>query len=108
MLCVAKVLSGPCLSWVKLRRTQCGHMFSALLSNSDIAQCGWHVSNVPMNEPASAGCRVNSITSDVRSGFGHTTVFMEFLYFGCLIHIVFICDLPALLGLERAASEWDF
>ncbi len=48
MLCVAKVLSGPCLSWVKLRRTQCGHMFSALLSNSDIAQCGWHVSNVPL------------------------------------------------------------
>ena len=26
-----------CLSWVKLRRTQYEHMFSALTSNSDIA-----------------------------------------------------------------------
>ncbi|MGC2456223.1 MAG: hypothetical protein WA592_26045, partial [Pseudolabrys sp.] len=63
---------------------------------------------VPMAVVAALGCRVNSITSDVRSGFwaqhGSSSVFMQFLYFGCLIHIVFICDLPALLGLERAAS----
>ena len=47
MLCVAKVLSGPCLSWVKLRRTQCEHMFSALPSNSDIARCSRHFAFVP-------------------------------------------------------------
>ena len=54
------------------------------------------------------GCRANTITlgRQVRVGAHHgsSPVFMEFLYFGCLIHIVFICDLPALLGLERAAS----
>jgi hypothetical protein len=43
------------------------------------------------------GCRANS---DVRSGLGtpgSPPVLMEFLYFEWLIHIVFICDLPALL-----------
>jgi hypothetical protein len=33
--------------WVKLRRTQCEHKFSASPSNSDIARCSWHVSNGP-------------------------------------------------------------
>jgi hypothetical protein len=33
--------------WVKLRRTQCEHIFSALPSNSDIARCGQHVSDGP-------------------------------------------------------------
>src|SRR6266566_7447430 len=36
-----------CLRWVKLRNTQHEHMFSALLSNSDIARCSRDVSNVP-------------------------------------------------------------
>src|SRR5216684_1507709 len=36
----------PISAWVKLRRTQYEHMFSALLSNSDIAQCSRHVSNL--------------------------------------------------------------
>jgi hypothetical protein len=34
-------------AWVKLGRTQQEHMFSASLSNSNIAQCNRHVSNVP-------------------------------------------------------------
>src|ERR1700732_2720538 len=38
--------AGPYI-WVKLRRTQYEHMFSALLSNSDIARRSRHVSNVP-------------------------------------------------------------
>jgi len=54
------------------------------------------------------GCRANTITLGrqvrVWAHHGSSPVFMEFLYFGCLIHIVFIRDLPALLGLERAAS----
>jgi hypothetical protein len=37
---------------VKLRRTQYEHMFSALLSNSDVARCSRHVSNVPIAEVA--------------------------------------------------------
>src|ERR1700681_3877274 len=41
-----------CPRWVKLRRTQCEHMFSALPSNSDIARCSRHVSNVPNPEVA--------------------------------------------------------
>jgi len=36
----------------QLRRTQCEHMFSALPSNSDIARCSRHVSNVPNPEVA--------------------------------------------------------
>jgi hypothetical protein len=35
----AQVQGVGCPSWVKLGRTQCEHMFSALLSNSDIARC---------------------------------------------------------------------
>ena len=46
-----------CLQWVKVRRTQYEYMFSAFLSNSDIARCSRHVSNVPKNEPALAGRR---------------------------------------------------
>src|SRR5258706_16327975 len=36
--------------WVKLRRTQSEHMFSALPPNSDIARHSRHVSNVPTTE----------------------------------------------------------
>src|SRR5437762_182186 len=36
--------------WVKLRRTQYEHMFSALPPNSDIARCSRHVSKVPTAE----------------------------------------------------------
>jgi hypothetical protein len=36
-----------CLSWVKLRRTQCEQMSSGLPLKADIAQCSRHVSNVP-------------------------------------------------------------
>jgi hypothetical protein len=32
----------PCPSWVKLRRTQCEHMFSALPLNADIPTSGRH------------------------------------------------------------------
>ena len=35
---------------VKLRRTQWEQMFSGLPLIADIAQCGWHVSNVPKAE----------------------------------------------------------
>src|SRR5260370_11307307 len=50
---------GRTIHWVRLRRTQYEHMFSALLSNSDIARCSRHVSKVansrhravPMNRP---------------------------------------------------------
>jgi hypothetical protein len=37
---------------VKVRRTQYEYMFSAFLSNSDIARCSRHVSNVPKAEVA--------------------------------------------------------
>jgi hypothetical protein len=36
--------------WVKLRRTQYEHMFSALPSNSDIARRSRHVSKVPTRD----------------------------------------------------------
>src|SRR6266481_6898303 len=39
-----------CPHWVKLRRTQSEHMFSALPPNSDIARHSRHVSNVPTTE----------------------------------------------------------
>ncbi len=42
-----------CPSRVKLRRTQCEHMFSALPSNSDIARRIPHVSKLPRTEVAS-------------------------------------------------------
>src|SRR5260221_10470029 len=35
---------------VKLRRTECEHMFSALPSNSDVARCIRHVSKVPEDD----------------------------------------------------------
>jgi hypothetical protein len=38
--------AGPYI-WVKLRRTQCEHMFSASPSKPDIARCGRHVSMGP-------------------------------------------------------------
>src|SRR5712691_8951031 len=38
---------GRCRCWVKLRRTRCEHMFSALPSNSDIARRIRDVSKVP-------------------------------------------------------------
>jgi hypothetical protein len=44
------VSTAKCPSWVKLRRTRCEHMFSALPSNSDIARRSRHVSNVPKAE----------------------------------------------------------
>jgi hypothetical protein len=49
--------------WVKLRRTQYEHMFSALPSNSDIARRSRHVSNVPTTEVAS-----HSFDNSVREG----------------------------------------
>src|SRR3979411_2844697 len=39
-----------CLFRVKLRRTHCEHMFSALPLISDIARCRQHVSKVPTAE----------------------------------------------------------
>src|ERR1700694_2866463 len=50
-----------CPSWVKLRRTQYEHMFSALPSNSDIARCSRHVSKVPRGDIIGLTCLVCSI-----------------------------------------------
>src|SRR5712675_2198422 len=52
-----------CLSWVKLRRTQCEQMSSELPLKADVAQCSRHVSKVPMHkvaalQPAARGARV--------------------------------------------------
>src|ERR1700693_1680491 len=44
--------TAPHLDSTKLRRTHCEHMFSALPSNSDIARCSQHVSNVPRTDIA--------------------------------------------------------
>jgi hypothetical protein len=47
---IAHYRIGSCCSFdvrVKLRRTQYEYMFSALLSNSDIARCSRHVCFVP-------------------------------------------------------------
>ncbi len=44
----------PLRLWVKLRRTQCEHMFSALPSNPDIARRIRHVRFVPKPEVASS------------------------------------------------------
>src|SRR5216684_1127960 len=43
---MARFAGCPMSAWVKLRRTQCEHMFSALPSNSDIARRIRHVSKV--------------------------------------------------------------
>ena len=40
--CAAKVLSRPCLSWVKMRRTRIEHMSAGLPPITDIARRGWH------------------------------------------------------------------
>src|SRR6267378_8395753 len=59
--------------WVKLRRTQYEHMFSALPSNSDIARRSRHVSFVPMNETARAvghcGMAVPAIDGTMRASY---------------------------------------
>src|SRR6266581_1387026 len=47
-------ITGRMSQLVKLRRTECEHMFSALPSNSDIARCIRHVSKVPI--PDFKGC----------------------------------------------------
>jgi hypothetical protein len=44
--------SPECPGRVKLRRTQCEHMFSDLPLKADIAQCSRHVSNVPKGDIA--------------------------------------------------------
>src|SRR6267378_6205255 len=46
----ASICDGEVTLWVKLRRPQYEHMFSALPSNSDIAGCSRHVSNVPTGD----------------------------------------------------------
>src|SRR5258706_2269237 len=57
--------------WVKLRRTQCEHMFSALPSNSDIARCIRHVSKVPNSDivPLYPECGVFLCSCQRRSFF---------------------------------------
>ena len=45
---------------VKLRRTQYEHMFSALLSNSDIGRRSRHVSNVPKGDISLSGHAVKT------------------------------------------------
>src|SRR3977135_896930 len=53
-----------CEGWVKLRRTQHEHMFSALPSNSDIARRSRHVSKVPL--PDSLTTRTNQSCAFMR------------------------------------------
>jgi hypothetical protein len=43
-----------CPSWVKLRRTQCEHMFSGLPLLADIARSSRHVSKVPLPDSCTA------------------------------------------------------
>src|SRR5882762_5895177 len=50
----ASICDGEVTLWVKLRRPQYEHMFSALPSNSDIAGCSRHVSNVPISASCTA------------------------------------------------------
>ena len=59
----------PCPSWVKLRRTQCEHMFSALPSNSDIARRIRDVSKVPTGDSPQQKLR-----ADERYSFRKTKV----------------------------------
>src|SRR5258708_18135343 len=61
-----RVTAGP--QRVKLRRTQCEHMFSALPSNSDITRCIRHVSNVPGKVIASSP-RISHLRSCRRSSW---------------------------------------
>jgi hypothetical protein len=58
----------PCLSWVKLRRTQHEHMFSALPSNSDIARRSRHVSKVPLTDSCVAANSISNRQSFDRAG----------------------------------------
>jgi hypothetical protein len=61
---------------VKLRRTQYEHMFSALLSNSDIARCIRHVSNVPHPDiPLNQwrGACFDSLSASRRTVFANVT-----------------------------------
>src|ERR1700722_19184633 len=51
--------AGP-YRWVKLRRTQCEHMFSALPSSSDIARRIRHVSKMPTSEVKTSYIRENA------------------------------------------------
>ena len=68
---------------------------SGLLPSTDIVGVRRHVANVPMADvPALVVVRTGTPR-------GSPPVFMEFLYFGCRIHIVFICDLPVLLFVSR-------
>jgi hypothetical protein len=57
-----------CRQWVKLRRTHCEQMFSALLLRADIAQCSRHVSKVPLATNAVQQITSYSITSSARAG----------------------------------------
>src|SRR6202030_2462849 len=50
--------TAPHLDSTKLRKTQCEQMSSALLSNSDIARCSRHVSNVPQADSCTAANRI--------------------------------------------------
>jgi hypothetical protein len=58
--------SGPCLKWVKLRRTHREQMSSGLPLKADIAQCSRHVSNVPQPDSRTAS-KHHSITSSART-----------------------------------------
>jgi hypothetical protein len=49
-----------CLSWVKLRRTQCEQMSSGLPLKADIAQCSRHVSNVPQCMARAVRCKTEA------------------------------------------------
>ena len=53
---------------VKLRRTQCEQMFSALPSNSDIARCSRHVANVQDLEVADLQPTSRGTTSSMAQG----------------------------------------
>jgi transposase-like protein len=84
-----------CPSWVKLRRTQYEHMFSALPSNSDIARRSRHVSRVPTEDSFTAannlfirsarrpGGEIAPIMS-TENNAGHPSVDI-YTIFGCLV-----------------------
>src|SRR6266446_6491167 len=47
--------------WVKTGKAQCEHMFSALPSKADVAQCSRHVSKVPRGDIAASACDVRNV-----------------------------------------------